>query len=96
MRAVVATGLFATRQHWPPLQTAQRWIARAAAVLANAAGADATAVQTAYRAVLAEVVSAPHDPLLAPWATHFYAGDDELLARAVSLLRSADDPAHQQ
>jgi len=41
-------------------------------VLANADGADAATVASVYRAVLAEVLTYQADPVLAPWATHFY------------------------
>ena len=72
MRAVVATGLFATRQLWAPLQTAQTWLQRAARVLANDEGADAAKVEENYRALLEEVLTAKSDAAVAAWATHFY------------------------
>ena len=41
-------------------------------MLANEAGADGSTVETAYRTMLADVLTQQADPVLAPWATHFY------------------------
>jgi hypothetical protein len=72
LHEVVATGLFATERLWAPLQTAQRWLVRAAEVLANDEGADATRVERASRALLEEVLTAKGDEAVGEWATHFY------------------------
>ncbi len=72
LRAVVATGLFATRQLWAPLQTAQNWLQRTAEVLANDEGATGAAVEATYRVLLEEVVQAKGDDAVAEWALHFY------------------------
>ncbi len=72
LRAVVATGLFATERLWAPLQTAQSWLQRAAEVLANKEGADAATVEGTYRALLEEVVMAKSDEAVREWATTFY------------------------
>jgi hypothetical protein len=72
LREVVATGLFATRQLWAPLQTAQGWLQRAAQVLANEQRADAATVESTYRALLEEVLKAKSDETVAAWAAHFY------------------------
>jgi hypothetical protein len=72
LREVVATGLFATERLWAPLQTAQRWLVRAAEVLANDEGADATRVERAYRALLEEVLKAKGDEAVGEGATHFH------------------------
>ena len=72
LRAVVATGLFATQRLWAPLQTAQSWLQRAAEVLANKEGADAATVEGTYRALLEEVVMAKSDAAVTEWATTFY------------------------
>ena len=72
LRAVVATGLFATERLWAPLQTAQRWLHRAADVLANDEKAAGARVEEQYRALLEEVLTAQGDEALAAWATHFY------------------------
>jgi hypothetical protein len=69
---VVGRGLFATAGLWEPLQTAQRWIAQAARVLANAEGTDAASVETALRAVRTEVLTSQDDAAVGEWATHFY------------------------
>ncbi len=69
---MVATGLFATKRLWAPLQTAQTWLQRAADVLANAEQADAAVVEEQYRALLKEVLQATSDPSVAAWATTFY------------------------
>jgi hypothetical protein len=68
----VANGLFATERLWAPLETAHAWMRQAAQVLANPDGADAATVETAYRGLLAEVLTYQADEALAPWATHFY------------------------
>ena len=67
---MVATGLFATARRWPPLQTAQRWLHQAAQVLANAEGADAAAVETRYRSLLADVLTDHGDATVTAWARH--------------------------
>ena len=72
LRAVVATGLFATERLWAPLQTAQNWLQRAAQVLANDEQADAASVEANYRALLDEVLKAQGDEAVAAWATTFY------------------------
>ena len=72
LRAVVATGLFATERFWAPLKTAQIWLQRAAEVLANKDGADAAMVESSYRALLEEVVMAKSDAAVREWATTFY------------------------
>ena len=72
LRDLVATGRFATAHLWPPLQIAQRWVRRTAQLLANAAGTDGATVAATYRAVLMNVLAHQTDPVLAPWATHFY------------------------
>ena len=72
LREVVATGLFATRQLWAPLQTAQNWLQRAAQVLANDERVDAVTVEENYRALLEDVLTAKSDAAVADWATHFY------------------------
>jgi len=72
LRAVVATGLFATERLWAPLQTAQTWLQRAAAVLANEDGATGARVEERYRALLEEIVMAKSNEAVAAWATHFY------------------------
>ena len=72
LRAVVATGLFATERLWAPLQTAQSWLQRAGEVLANKDGADAATVEGSYRALLEEVVKAKSDAAVKEWATTFY------------------------
>ncbi len=72
LRAVVATGLFATERLWAPLQTAQRWLQRTAEVLANDAGVNSAAVEATYRGLLEEVVQAQGDAAVAAWAVHFY------------------------
>ncbi len=72
LRAVVATGLFATKRLWAPLETAQSWLQRAAEVLANEKQADAATVEAQYRALLEEVLKANSDEPVAEWATHFY------------------------
>ena len=72
LRAVVATGLFATERLWAPLQTAQSWLQRAAQVLANEDGATGARVDERYRALLEEIVTAQGDGAVAAWATHFY------------------------
>jgi hypothetical protein len=69
---VVATGLFATERFWGPLQTAQRWLGRAAQVLANEEKADAATVEGSYRELLEEVLKAKGDESVAEWATTFY------------------------
>ncbi len=69
---MVATGLFATQQLWSPLQTAERWLQRAAQVLANDEGANGATVEERYRALLEEVVKAKGDEAVAVWAVHFY------------------------
>ena len=72
LRAVVATGLFATERLWAPLQTAQNWLQRAAQVLANEDGATGARVEERYRALLEEIVTAQGDGAVAAWATHVY------------------------
>jgi len=72
LRAVVATGLFATRQLWAPLQIAQCWLHRVAQVLANAERMEAALVERAYRALLEDILKANSDAAVAAWATHFY------------------------
>ena len=72
LRAVVATGLFATKQYWEPLQTAHIWLQQAAEVLANSGEADRATVEASYRALLEEVMKAKEDPSVAEWAVHFY------------------------
>jgi len=72
LRAVVATGLFATERLWAPLQTAQCWLQRAAEVLANQEKANAARVEEQYRELLAEVLTAKGDERVAEWATTFY------------------------
>ena len=72
LRAVVASGLFATERLWAPLQTAQNWLGRAAQVLANEEAADAARVEAQYRALLEEVVKAKSDENVVAWATTFY------------------------
>ena len=72
MRGILATGFFATERLWSPLQTADAWIRRAAAVLANADNADAATVEANLRAVRTEGLTHQTDPVLAPWATHCY------------------------
>jgi hypothetical protein len=72
LRAVVATGLFATKRLWAPLETAQTWLARAAEVLANEKQADAATVEEKYRGLLEAVLKAKSDEPVAAWATHFY------------------------
>ena len=69
---MVATGLFATQQLWSPLQTAERWLQRAAQVLANDDGADAAMVEQRYRDVVGEVLKDQGTEPVAAWATHFY------------------------
>ncbi len=71
LRGVVATGLFATARLWPPLQTAQHWLHQAAQVLANDEGADAAAVETRYRSMLADVLKDHGDGTVTAWARHF-------------------------
>lgn len=68
----MANGVFATARLWAPLQIAHGWIRQAAQLLGNDAGTDAATVETAYRALLVEVLTAQADDTLAPWATHFY------------------------
>lgn len=72
LRAVVATGLFATERLWAPLQTAQSWLQRAAEVLANEEQATGAQVEAQYRGLLEDVVKAKDDAAVAAWATHFY------------------------
>jgi hypothetical protein len=69
---VVGRGLFATTALWEPLQTAQRWLAQVAGVLANQEGADAAAVETALRDVRTQVLSQQGDAAVGEWATHIY------------------------
>ena len=69
---MVATGLFATKQHWGPLQTAHIWIQRAAEVLANSEQADRATVEETYHALLEEVMKAKEESSVAEWAVHFY------------------------
>ena len=71
LRAVVATGLFATARLWEPLQTAHEWLRRAAHVLANDEQAVGARVEEQYRTLLAEVLAAKGDEAVAEWATHF-------------------------
>jgi hypothetical protein len=71
LRGVVATGLFATARLWPPLQTAQRWLHRAAHVLANDERVDAATVETWYRRILTDMLRDRRDETVAAWATHF-------------------------
>ncbi len=69
---MVATGLFATKQHWERLQTAQGWMQQAAEVLANSVQADRATVEATYHVLLEEVVKAKEEPSVAEWAVHFY------------------------
>ncbi len=69
---LVRRGLFATERFWGPLQTAQRWIARAGEVLANEERAGAARVEEKYREVLEDVLKAKGDARVAEWATIFY------------------------
>ena len=71
LRGVVATGLFATARLWPPLQTAQGWLQRAAHVLANDEGTDAATVEMRYRGLVADVLSDQRDAAVTAWARHF-------------------------
>jgi hypothetical protein len=72
LRAVVATGLFATARLWEPLQTAHEWLRRAAHVLANDEQAVGARVEEQYRELLEEVLRAKGDARVAEWATIFY------------------------
>ena len=69
---VVGRGLFATTALWAPLQTAQKWIAEAARVLANPDGMDAATVEMALRTLRTAVVTFQGDAAVGAWATHFY------------------------
>jgi len=92
LRAVVATGLFATERLWAPLQTAQSWLHRAAQILANAEQADAAQVEAKYRELLEDILSVKGDERVSEWATTFYKvtrslqSDTQLLAGIVPLL----------
>jgi hypothetical protein len=72
LHEVVTRGLFATERLWAPLQTAERWLVRAAEVLANEQKVDAATVEARYRVLLDEVLAAKGDAAVAAWATTFY------------------------
>lgn len=72
LRELLATGLYATERLWEPLKTAQRWLLRAAELLANEEQADAARVEGKYRALLEEILKAKEDESVAGWATTFY------------------------
>jgi hypothetical protein len=52
---LLTRGLDATAALWPPVETAFGWVHRASRILGNAQERDATAVRTAYDALLAEM-----------------------------------------
>ncbi len=64
--------MFITADHWAPLRTAHSWVVRAAQILANAEGVDATTIQADYRALLTELLTHQNTPDLEPFVTHFY------------------------
>ena len=55
MRAVLAKGLEATAASWPDILSAYGWVRRAATILANEAGLDASGVRARYEKLAAEM-----------------------------------------
>ncbi len=55
MRTVLAKGLEATAASWPDVRTAYDWVRRAATILANEAGLDASGVRGHFEDLAAEM-----------------------------------------
>ena len=55
MRAILGEGLEATEPMWPDIRMAFGWVHRAAAVLRNKRGLDATGVRRRYRGLVAAI-----------------------------------------
>ena len=55
LRAILAKGLEATESQWPDVRVAFGWVHRAAAILRNKRGLDATGVRRRYRGLIAAI-----------------------------------------